>query len=62
MIVTIPPFAILRPISGGAADQPLVLCNPEGYKGQGVRTHARVSGEPLSAERVGDPGAGAIGG
>jgi molybdopterin synthase catalytic subunit len=57
-------LALIPPISGGADEQPLVLCNPEGDKGQGVRTHARVTGEPLSAERlsawVGDPGAGAI--
>ena len=57
-------LAVIPPISGGAEDQPSVLCNPEGDKGQRVRTHARVTEDALSAERltewVGDPGAGAI--
>jgi molybdopterin synthase catalytic subunit len=57
-------LALIPPISGGAEDQPVDLGSPEGDKGLRVRTHARVSGEPLSAERlsawVGDPGAGAI--
>jgi molybdopterin synthase catalytic subunit len=46
-------LALIPPISGGAGDQ-----------SPGVRTHARVTEEPLSAERlsawVGDPAGGAI--
>jgi MoaE-MoaD fusion protein len=61
-------LAVIPPISGGApdADQPLDIGNPEGDKGLrvGARTHASVTDEALSAERlsawVGDPGAGAI--
>jgi molybdopterin synthase catalytic subunit/molybdopterin converting factor small subunit len=61
-------LALIPPISGGAPEspQPVVLSSPQGDKGQrvGARTHASVTEEPLSAERlsawVGDPGAGAI--
>jgi MoaE-MoaD fusion protein len=56
-------LAVIPPISGGA-EEPSVLCSPEGDKGQKVRIHARVTEEALSAERLtawaGDPGAGAI--
>jgi molybdopterin synthase catalytic subunit len=52
-------LAVIPPISGGADD----ACNPEGDKRR-ERTHASVTTEPISAERltawVGDPGAGAI--
>jgi molybdopterin synthase catalytic subunit len=52
-------LAVIPPISGGAPDACLRMDN----KRRG-RTHASVTGEPLSAERlsawVGDPGAGAI--
>ena len=56
-------LAVIPPISGGAEEN---SCNPEGYKSSGDRgrTHASVTEEGLSAERlsewVGDPGAGAI--
>jgi molybdopterin converting factor subunit 1 len=59
-------LAVIPPISGGAADQPLVFSSPVGDQGQGVpaRTHAKVTEESLSAGElsrwVGDPGAGAI--
>jgi molybdopterin synthase catalytic subunit len=59
-------LAVIPPISGGAPDEPSVLCNPEGDKGQRVemRTHAKVTEERLDADGlsrwVGDPGAGAI--
>jgi MoaE-MoaD fusion protein len=61
-------LAVIPPISGGApdADQPHVLSNPVGDQSHGVeaRTHAAVTDEVLSAERlsrfVSDPGAGAI--
>jgi molybdopterin converting factor subunit 1 len=60
-------LAVIPPISGGAPDSdPLDIGNPEGDKGLRVaaRTHAAVTEEPLSAERlsrfVSDPGAGAI--
>lgn len=61
-------LAVIPPISGGApeSDQPHVLSSPQGDQSHGVgaRTHAAVTEEPLSAERlsawVGDPGAGAI--
>jgi molybdopterin synthase catalytic subunit len=57
-------LAVIPPISGGATDQPVEVGNPEGDQGLRVRTHARVTEEDLSAERlsawVGDPGAGAI--
>jgi MoaE-MoaD fusion protein len=61
-------LAVIPPISGGApeADQPLDVGSPVGDKGLRVaaRTHASVTEEPLSAERlsrfVSDPGAGAI--
>jgi MoaE-MoaD fusion protein len=56
-------LAVIPPISGGADGNP---CGPEGDKDSAVggRTHAAVTQEPISAERlstwVGDPGAGAI--
>ena len=60
-------LAVIPPISGGAPDsEPLDIGNPEGDTGLRVaaRTHAAVTEEPLSAERlsrfVSDPGAGAI--
>ncbi|HVW46261.1 MAG TPA: molybdenum cofactor biosynthesis protein MoaE [Solirubrobacterales bacterium] len=59
-------LAVIPPISGGAEDEPVVIGSPEGDQGLrvGARTHASVTDEPLSAERlstwVGDPGAGAI--
>jgi molybdopterin synthase catalytic subunit len=61
-------LAVIPPISGGApdSDQPVVLSHPVGDKGQrvGARTHAAVTEESLSAERlsrfVSDAGAGAI--
>src|SRR6185437_7759830 len=61
-------LAVIPPISGGApdADQPHVLSSPQGDQSHGVevRTHAAVTEEPLSSERlsrfVSDPGAGAI--
>ncbi len=60
-------LALIPPISGGApgSDQPSVLGNPVGDKGQRVgRTRAAVTDRPLSADRlsawVGDTGAGAI--
>jgi molybdopterin synthase catalytic subunit len=61
-------LAVIPPISGGApdADQPHVLGNPQGDQSHGVgaRTHAAVTEEPLSADRlsrfVSDPAAGAI--
>jgi molybdopterin synthase catalytic subunit len=61
-------LAVIPPISGGAPEpgEPVVLSSPQGDKGQQVagRTHAAVTEQALSAERlsrwVGDPGAGAI--
>jgi molybdopterin converting factor subunit 1 len=62
-------LAVIPPISGGAPeadDQPLDVGSPVGDKGLrvGARTHASVTEEALSAERlsrfVSDPGAGAI--
>jgi molybdopterin converting factor subunit 1 len=58
-------LAVIPPISGGASeDEPVEVGNPEGDQPLRVRTHARVTDEPLSAERlsawVGDPSAGAI--
>jgi MoaE-MoaD fusion protein len=57
-------LAVIPPISGGAEEQPLSFCRPLGDKRTRVRTHARVTAEDLSAERlsawVGDPAAGAI--
>jgi molybdopterin synthase catalytic subunit len=56
-------LAVIPPISGGAGWN---SCSPEGDKSSrvGGRTHASVTTEDLSAERlsawVGDPGAGAI--
>jgi molybdopterin synthase catalytic subunit len=58
-------LAVIPPISGGS-EQPSVLGNPQGDKGQRVagRTRVRVTEEPLSADElsrwVGDPDAGAI--
>ncbi|HEY2477140.1 MAG TPA: molybdenum cofactor biosynthesis protein MoaE [Solirubrobacterales bacterium] len=60
-------LALIPPISGGApgSGQPVDIGSPEGDKGLRVgRTHASVTEESLSTERlsawVGDPGAGAI--
>jgi molybdopterin synthase catalytic subunit len=59
-------LAVIPPISGGASDEPVVVGSPQGDQGLrvGGRTHASVTEEALSAERlsawVGDPGAGAI--
>jgi molybdopterin synthase catalytic subunit len=61
-------LAVIPPISGGApdADRPSVLSDPVGDKGQrvGARTHAAVTKEALSSERlsrfVSDRRAGAI--
>ena len=56
-------LALIPPISGGAPDVPDDTRLPYEDKRRG-RTHASVTEEPLSAERlsawVGDPGAGAI--
>jgi molybdopterin synthase catalytic subunit len=64
-------LALIPPISGGAprSDEPPLLARPDAStpmpkKREGPRLHARVSAEPISAERltgfVADPAAGAI--